>query len=312
MKLYFKVNGDKFDTNLPTEMQYWLSECIELTDEVLELLDKTLSVINSDEEYIVKFIASGLGKYTHGEKYVYSPFDAAINALENRLFSFEGITDYDIGNFYAENFSQYMDEYIEMMQDEYEDFDEDEVDLEEFGPWKLAGEVRNLYEDVNNDLTYDMSDCKCCAPLDDLRKVLENIDTYDEDDADENENNENDTYKQLILAGAGIVKDLKAIQAMDDDNCDEVFESGVHLYDALKRLVSVAVAISTNDDSPKDLAAIFYADMVSVYAYDKIIGEKYYDLFWKMNAGDKKADAELLALSKTIPDDAHYWVRRNV
>ena len=93
MKLYFKVNGNKFDTNLPMEMQYWLSECVELTDEILELLDETLAVINSNEEYVVKFIASGLGKYTHGQKYVYSPFDAAINALENRLFSFE-LQDY--------------------------------------------------------------------------------------------------------------------------------------------------------------------------------------------------------------------------
>ena len=46
-------------------------------------------------------------------------------------------------------------------------------------------------------------------------------------------------------------------------------------------------------------------------AYDKEIGEKYYDLFWKMNSGDEKADAEFTALSKSIPADEHYWLRRN-
>ena len=187
MKLYFKVNGNKFDTNLPMEMQYWLSECVELTDEILELLDETLAVINSNEEYVVKFIAYGLGKYTHGQKYVYSPFDAAINALENRLFSFEGITEYDIGNFYAENFSEYMDEYIDIMQEDEEDFDEEEVNLEGFGNWILECEVRDLIEDVDNDLTYDMTDCRCNAPLDELRKVLENIDAEPIDDTAENE-----------------------------------------------------------------------------------------------------------------------------
>lgn len=311
MKLYFKVNGNKFDTNLPIEMQTWFSEN-KLTEEILELLDKTLAVINTDEEYIEKYISCTVAGCMHGEKAVCSPFDAAINTLENRLFWFEGISGYQIGKFYADNFPQYLDEFIEMMQEDDEDFDENDVDLEEFGYWIDEGEVRELCQDDENDMTYDITDCRTFAPLDDLRKVLESIDADEEDDSDWNESDENDTYKQLVLVGAGIVKDLKAIQAMDADNCDEVFESGVHLYDALKRLVNVAVAISTNDDSPKDLAAIFYADMVSVYAYDKELGEKYYALFWKMNSGDKKADAELLALSKTIPDDAHYWVRRNV
>lgn len=159
-----------------------------------------------------------------------------------------------------------------------------------------------------------MSDCKCCAPLDDLRKVLENIDTYDEDDDDGNENNESDTYKHLVLAGAKIVKDLKALKAlkvMDDEVYYEVFEDGEHLSDALGYLTWVAADISTNEDSAQEIARIYYADMVSVYAYDEEIGEKYYDLFWKMNSGDEKATAELMALSKSIPADEHYWLRRN-
>ena len=65
----------------------------------------------------------------------------------------------------------------------------------------------------------------------------------------------NETYKQLVIAGAKIVKDLKALRAlkaMDDDVYFEVFEDGEHLSDALGYLTWVAADISTNEDSAQD------------------------------------------------------------
>ena len=121
------------------------------------------------------------------------------------------------------------------------------------------------------------------------------------------------TYKNLVLAGAGIVTDLKKIQAASATNRYRIFKDEyIRLYDALKLLVNVAADMTTDKPFYYDMAQIYYADTVSVYAYNKEIGEKYFDLLWRWNAGEEEARAELDALSKTIPDDEHYWIRRNV
>lgn len=121
-----------------------------------------------------------------------------------------------------------------------------------------------------------------------------------------------ETYKSLVIAGAGIVKDLKAIHKAEFENVESVFEKGVSMYDALKYLVNVAADLTTEDEFNYDTAQIYYADTISVFAYNEEIGEKYFDLLWRWVAGEETAKAELDALSKTIPDSEHYWVRRNV
>ena len=124
--------------------------------------------------------------------------------------------------------------------------------------------------------------------------------------------NISNTYRNLVIAGASIVKDLKVINAMDSGSFDEVFEDGQHLADALNHLVNVAADISAEDEFFYDMAKIYYADIISVYAYDEELGEKYIDLFWKMNNTEADAKEELDDLCKSIPNDIHYWVRRNI
>ena len=122
----------------------------------------------------------------------------------------------------------------------------------------------------------------------------------------------NETYKQLVIAGAKIVKDLKVIDAMDFHATDKIFESGVHLYDALKHLINVAADMSTGEDYKLyDMAQIFYADTISVYAHDEELGEKYYDALWNMNSGEDGAKEKWDEIRKSIPDDIQLWVRRH-
>ncbi len=118
----------------------------------------------------------------------------------------------------------------------------------------------------------------------------------------------NDTYKSLVIAGAKIVEDIKEIEKADIADVEIVYENGVKLYDAFKCLVNVAGDFTTGDD----VARICYADAVSVYAYNTEIGERYLELLLKVFSDDKNAVEELQELSKTIPEDEHYWVRRNL
>ena len=121
------------------------------------------------------------------------------------------------------------------------------------------------------------------------------------------------TYKSLVIAGAGIVKDLKAINAAELENVDTVFEDGISMYDALKQLINIAADLTTSEEyHDYDMAQIEYADIVSVYAYNEEIGEKYFSLLTSINAGEEEARAALDQLSTTIPESEHYWVRRNV
>lgn len=120
------------------------------------------------------------------------------------------------------------------------------------------------------------------------------------------------TYKNLVIAGSKIVKDIKTITKADPDAVDNIFEAGVSMYDAIKHLINVAADLTSEDTSRYDMAQIYYADTISVYAYNEEIGEKYFDLLWKRNEGDEESKVALDELSKTIPDDEHYWVRRNV
>ena len=119
------------------------------------------------------------------------------------------------------------------------------------------------------------------------------------------------TYKNLVIAGAKLVKDLKALDKADMEAVDEVYEDGYNIYDAIKLLVNIAADLTTEERFYYDMAQIYYADTISVYAYNKELGEKYFDLLWKMNEGDEEAKAAFEELSKMIPDDEHYWVRRN-
>ena len=119
------------------------------------------------------------------------------------------------------------------------------------------------------------------------------------------------TYKNLVIAGAKLVKDLKALDKADMEAVDEVYEDGYNIYDAIKLLANIAADLTTEARFYYDIAQIYYADTISVYAYNKELGEKYFDLLWKMNEGDEEAKAAFEELSKMIPDDEHYWVRRN-
>ena len=119
------------------------------------------------------------------------------------------------------------------------------------------------------------------------------------------------TYKNLVIAGAKLVKDLKALDKADMEAVDEVYEDGYNIYDAIKLLVNIAADLTTEERFYYDMAQIYYADTISVYADNKELGEKYFDLLWKMNEGDEEAKAAFEELSKMIPDDEHYWVRRN-
>ena len=120
------------------------------------------------------------------------------------------------------------------------------------------------------------------------------------------------TYKNLVLAGAKLVKDLKAISKASMEKIDSIFEDGVSMYDAVKYLVNVAADLTSETDASYDMAQVFYAETISVYAYNMELGEKYFDLLWKCNEGDEEAKAAFDELCKGIPDEDHYWVRRNV
>lgn len=120
------------------------------------------------------------------------------------------------------------------------------------------------------------------------------------------------TYKNLVLADANLVKDLKVIGKVDTEVVDGIFEDGVSMYDAVKYLVNVAADLTSENDASYDMAQVFYADTISVYAYSEELGEKYFDLLWKCNEGDEEAKAAFDELCKEIPDEDHYWVRRNV
>lgn len=118
------------------------------------------------------------------------------------------------------------------------------------------------------------------------------------------------TYKNLVIAGAKLVKDLKALDKANSKNVEAVYKDGYNIFEAIKILVNVAADISTEDKAYYDMAQIFYADTVSVYAYNHDVGEKYYELLWKWNEGDKDAEVEFEKLGESIPENEHYWLRR--
>ncbi len=174
MELYFNLKDDQFDTNLPEEMQIWLRNCIELTDEVLNLLKQILDVINKDEEWIKKFIAFSLMSLSMGkeDEYCCSPFDAAFNVLGNKIICLNTISEFEIGEYYAAN-SFLLDEYMDILAEETEtEFDEGEIDLEAFGSWIIESESREIYFDYEKRLTYDFTLCEIDCSLDKVRNLL--------------------------------------------------------------------------------------------------------------------------------------------
>ena len=118
------------------------------------------------------------------------------------------------------------------------------------------------------------------------------------------------TYKNLVILGANIVKDIKAIDTME--NSYIVYEKACYIGEYIDYLSSIFADISTQDDFYYDMARIYYADMISVYAHDENLGEKYYELFWEMQNGEEDTKEAFEAFAKTIPADIQYWVRRNL
>lgn len=174
MELYFERNGKSFDTNLPEEMQNWLSDCIELTDDVLDLLDKSLAVINREEETVKMFLGCRFASEPNSKngKPCYSPFDATANVLEGNIFCISGTSYFEIGDDYYMNFGAVVDDYIEYMEDEDEDFDEEELDYDEFGEWICNRSDRIIVRDGDAGLTYDLTSCETSYSLEDVRNLI--------------------------------------------------------------------------------------------------------------------------------------------
>jgi hypothetical protein len=174
MELYFKVKGKLFDTNLPVEMQNWLGDCIELTDDVLDLLDKSLAVINREEETVKMFLGCRFASEANSKngKSCYSPFDATANVLEENIFYISGTSYFEIGEEYYTSFEAVVDDYIEYMEDEDEDFDEEDLDYGEFGEWICTQSDRIIVSDGDTGLTYDLTYCETSYSLEDVRDLL--------------------------------------------------------------------------------------------------------------------------------------------
>lgn len=118
------------------------------------------------------------------------------------------------------------------------------------------------------------------------------------------------TYKNLVILGANIVKDIKALDAMENSHI--IFEKAYHIDEYIGSLASIFADIGTVRDYSYYLAHGEYADMISVYAHDENLGEKYFELFWKMQTGEEGTGEAFEAFVKTIPANILYWVRRNL
>lgn len=315
MELYFKKNGTEFDTNLPEEMQIWLRDALrlngikELTDDVVDLLNTALAKVNASgkQELFLAYRLYSINAGKNGE-FCSSPFDAAIYALKGSFIVIDSYSEEGVGEYYRDNMPELLDRYIDIMEEDGVDFDED--DMMEFGIWIIDTEAREIYQDAGEDKSYDFTDCDFHQSLAQIKEELDKIDIECEVAEETVDMEEFATYKKLVVAGAALLTDLK--QIADAEDAETVFEDGICSYDAIKQLVEVAADLLVGEDGARDIASIFFADTVSVYAYNEEIGEKYYELVLKLLTGSKNAEKELKALSAIIPDSEEYWLRRNL
>ena len=180
MELYFTKKGTEFDTNLPEEMQIWLRDALrlngiaELTDDVLDVLNIALAKVNvsgkQDLFSAYKFNCVDAGK--NGE-FCSSPFDAAIYALNDSIIVIDGYSEETIGEYYRENMPELLDEYIDIMEEDGVDFDED--DMMEFGSWIIESETREIFQDADEDKSYDFTDCNFHHSLAQIKEELDKI-----------------------------------------------------------------------------------------------------------------------------------------
>ena len=168
MKLYFNLNDNQFDTNLPEVMQIWLKQSIDLTDDTIPLLNKGLSLINNTPESIPTFIDYVLSEHC-SDLVGLNPFEAIINILNNRVFSFSGTAEIEIGEYYAENFPELYDKYVENNKDFGERICSD---MTMFGEWVLNYSGRVICEEFSNNTTYDYTDCVSYDTIEEIRSEL--------------------------------------------------------------------------------------------------------------------------------------------
>ena len=180
MKLYFTKKGTEFDTNLPEEMQIWLRDALrlngiaELTDDVLDVLNIALAKVNASGKQDL-FSAYKLNCVDAGKngEFCSSPFDAAIYALNDSIIVIDGYSEETIGEYYRENMPELLDEYIDIMEEDGVDFDED--DMMEFGSWIIESETREIFQDADEDKSYDFTDCNFHHSLAQIKEELDKI-----------------------------------------------------------------------------------------------------------------------------------------
>lgn len=315
MKLYFTKKGTEFDTNLPEEMQIWLRDALrlngiaELTDDVLDVLNIALAKVNASgkQDLFIAYKNNCVNAGKNGE-FCSSPFDAAIYSLNESFIVIDSYSEEGVGEYYRDNMPELLDEYIDTMEEDGVEFDED--DMSEFGSWIIDCEVREIFQDADEDKSYDFTDCNFHNSLAQIKEELDKIEIECEEAEETVDMEDFATYKKLVLAGASLLKDLKQIAVAEE--VETVFEDAVYSYDAIKQLVEVAADLLVGEDGARDIASIFFADTISVYAYNEEIGEKYYELVLKLLTGNEDAEKELKELSATIPDGEEFWLRRNI